>query len=90
MGQVLRALAGPSQSCDAELLKAAFDVSPEGMALAEGGRVLYTNAAFAELLGYSDCSEVQDKALADFRADGQGCVRTCDRHGKDQQRKSPV
>lgn len=42
MGQVLRALAGPSQSCDAELLKAAFDVSPEGMALAEGGRVLYT------------------------------------------------
>ena len=77
MGRVLRAPAGPSESCDAELLKAALDASPEGAALAERGRVLYANAAFAELFGYSDCSEVEGKALADFRADDQGCVRTC-------------
>jgi len=77
MGQVLRALAGPSESCDADLLKAALDASPEGMALAERGRVLYANASFAELFGYSDCAEVRDKPLADFRVDGQGCVRTC-------------
>jgi len=77
MGQVLRTPAGPSESCDAELLKAALDASPEGMALAESGRVLYANAAFAELFGYSDSSEVLDKALADFRADASGCIRAC-------------
>jgi PAS domain S-box-containing protein len=77
MGQVLRTLASRSESCDAEMLKAALDASPEGMALAESGRVLYANAAFAELFGYSDCSEVEGKALADFRADDQGCVRAC-------------
>jgi len=76
MGQVLRAPPGPSESCHAELLKAALDVSPEGMALAERGRVLYANAAFAELFGCSDRSEIQDKPLVDFRVDGQGCVRT--------------
>jgi PAS domain-containing protein len=77
MGQVLRAPPGPSESCHAELLRAALDVSPEGMALAERGRVLYANAAFAELFGCSDRSEIQDKPLVDFRVDGQGCVRIC-------------
>ena len=50
MGQPLPILVGPSETFEPEILQAAIEASPEGMALAEDGRIAYANRAFARLV----------------------------------------
>jgi PAS domain S-box-containing protein len=67
--------AGPKAAqLDPEQLAAAFDVCPEGLAVAENARILRANLAFARLFGYRQSSEVCGRALADFLP--QDCLRT--------------
>ncbi len=74
MGQALRIQGSPYESLDAETLKAAFEGSVEGMAVAEDGRIRYANQAFAQLLGYQHPSELQGRPLASFRPQGHPCA----------------
>jgi len=73
MGQPLRFIGGTEQS-DPDLLKAAFDASSEGLALAEGGRIVYANHAFSKLLNFENPSELQGRTLASFRPAGHPCA----------------
>jgi two-component system cell cycle sensor histidine kinase/response regulator CckA len=75
MGNALRVLAGPSDWFDAELLRAAFQESPEGLALAENDHVLWANTALAELFGYGSPVELQGRMLASFRPENHLCLR---------------
>jgi len=75
MGNALR-LASPTQVLDAEQLIAAFENSPEGLAIADHGRIVYANAAFAELFAYSDRAEMGGKALSSLRPRSYQCART--------------
>ena len=43
---------------EATLTSAAFDASPEALAILEAGRILHANAAFAELFGTDLPSEL--------------------------------
>jgi len=53
-----------------------FDASPEGLALASHGRILYANPAFVSLFAYSSPSEVAGRPPTDFRMspDSHDCV----------------
>jgi PAS domain S-box-containing protein len=75
IGNALRVLAGPSDLLDAELLRAAFQESPEGRALAENDHILWANTAFAELFGYGSPVELQGRMLASFRPENHLCLR---------------
>jgi PAS domain S-box-containing protein len=74
MGNPLR-LTNPIDVLDADLLTAAFDNNPEGLAIADHGRIIYANAALAELFAYSNPSEMHGEALASFRPAGYRCPR---------------
>jgi len=74
MGHALQVRAGPPERLAPELLKSAFDASPEGLALTEDKRILYANPVFAELFGYTGPSQVLGKTLASFRPEGQPCT----------------
>jgi signal transduction histidine kinase len=52
------------ESLPAELLNAAFDACPEGLALAAAGRLLYANAAFAGLFALPQKAGLQNSPLA--------------------------
>ncbi|HEY7616001.1 MAG TPA: histidine kinase dimerization/phospho-acceptor domain-containing protein [Terriglobales bacterium] len=80
-----------------EILIAALEACPEGLAILESGRVLYANQAFARSSGYRHGSQVQGRAMADigkdcslaactaFRAAGRDLivlsVRNIEQHG---------
>jgi len=66
----------PSEVLDPALFSDTFDASPEGLALASHGRILYANPAFVSLFGYSSPSEVAGRPLTDFRMspDSHDCV----------------
>ena len=74
MGQPLRVAIEGREDLDPELLKAAFEASSEGFALAEGGRICYANQAFAKLLNFENSSELQGRLLASFRPPGYPCA----------------
>jgi two-component system cell cycle sensor histidine kinase/response regulator CckA len=74
MGITLR-LVNPTPTFDPELLSAAFEKSSEGLAIADPDRILYANAAFAEIFGYSDPSEITGTSFAGLRPTGQQCSR---------------
>jgi two-component system, cell cycle sensor histidine kinase and response regulator CckA len=76
MGQPLPILVGPSETFDPEILQAAVEASPEGMALAEDGRIAYANRAFARLVGHRPPSELRGRALASLRPPGHPCAWT--------------
>ncbi len=73
MGQPLRFVGG-MEPLDPDLLKVAFDASSEGLALAEGGRIVYANHAFSRLLNFENPSELQGRTLASFRPAGHPCA----------------
>jgi PAS domain-containing protein len=75
MGNALL-LGSPTQILDAQQLIAAFENSPEGLAIADHGRIVYANAAFAELFAYSDRAEMSGKALSSLRPRSYQCERT--------------
>ncbi len=74
MGQPLRLLPTSTTDLDPNVLKAAFESSSEGLALAESGRIVYANQAFARLLRFNEPSQLQGRALADFRPAGHPCA----------------
>jgi two-component system, cell cycle sensor histidine kinase and response regulator CckA len=76
MGQPVRFAFSASEELDPQLLKAAFEASSEGFALAEGGRIRYANQAFAKLLNFQNASELQGRLLASFRPPGHPCALT--------------
>ena len=80
MGNAPR-LASPTEVLNAEQLIAAFENSPEGLAIADHGRIVYANAAFAELFAYSDPAEMSGKALSSLRPGSHQCERTSLRSG---------
>lgn len=73
MGPPLPILADKPRSIDRAILQLAFDSSPEGMALTEGGVICYANSAFAKLVGQRNPADLQGKSLADFRPRGYPC-----------------
>ena len=75
MGDALL-LGSPTQVLDAQQLIAAFENSPEGLPIADHGRIVYANAAFAELFAYSDRVEMSGKALSSLRPRSHQCERT--------------
>jgi PAS domain S-box-containing protein len=76
MGQPLPILISPSETFDPEILQAAIEASPEGMALAEDGRIAYANRAFARLVGHRPRAELRGRALASLRPPGHPCALT--------------
>jgi len=74
MGQPLRVTIEGRHDLDPELLRAAFEASSEGFALAEGGRIFYANHAFAKLLNFANPFELQGRLLASFRPPGYPCA----------------
>src|SRR5438132_10032988 len=73
MGQPLPLLVDANEP-DLEILRDAFHVSAEGMALVEDGRIRYANRAFAKLLGHCNPSEVEGKLLASLRPQAYPCA----------------
>jgi len=73
MGQPLPLLVDANEP-DLEILRDAFHVSAEGMALVEDGRIGYANRAFAKLLGHCNPSEVEGKLLASLRPQAYPCA----------------
>jgi len=74
MGQSLPILADKPETFDWQVLRAAFDASPEGMALAEGGRICYANRAFAKLVGHCSPAELCGRTLKNLRPRGHPCA----------------
>ena len=73
MGQPLPLLVDANEP-DLEILRDAFHVSAEGMAMVEDGRIRYANRAFAKLLGHCNPSEVEGKLLASLRPQAYPCA----------------
>jgi len=65
------------------LFRAAFDVCPQGLAIAERGRVVYANAEFAATFQCPPTVDLQDRALAEFVPPDRPCVRTPGRETAD-------
>ena len=84
MGQPQRLAVSVDEDLDPTLLKAAFEFSSEGLALAESGRILYANQAFARLLRFDNPAQLQGRALAGFRPAGHTCalVSPCNGSGE--------
>jgi two-component system, cell cycle sensor histidine kinase and response regulator CckA len=74
MGNPLR-LTNPIHVLDADLLTAAFDNNPEGLAIADQERIIYANPALGDLFAYADPREMHGKTLASFRPAGYRCPR---------------
>jgi len=74
MGQPQRLAVSVEEDLDPNLLKAAFEFSSEGLALAESGRILYANHAFARLLHFDNPVQLQGRSLAGFRPAGYSCA----------------
>ena len=85
MPAALEVLTGPSQDPNLELMSAAFEGSPEGLAVVENGRILRANAAMARLLGYDQPSRLEGMALSALRPTRHGCIRA---NGSDTARTS--
>jgi two-component system, cell cycle sensor histidine kinase and response regulator CckA len=77
MGSPLRVVATPTATFDSELLGAAFEGNPEGLALAENERILHANSAFAELFGFLNPAEMVGRTLVSLRPEKHRCARTC-------------
>ena len=56
---------------EATLVSAAFDASPEALAILEAGRILHANAAFADLFGTDLPSDLLACSRGSARADGE-------------------
>jgi len=74
MGQPLPILADIPRTLSRELLQAAFDRSPEGMALTEGGLICYANPVFAQLVGDRRPADLLGRPLERFRPRGYPCA----------------
>jgi PAS domain S-box-containing protein len=68
------------QTVNSELLRVAFEGSPEGLAIIENNRILRANAVLARLLGYDQPSRLEGVALSALRPRRHSCIRTggCD------------
>jgi len=68
MGAVVqfRAKDRNEESADLTMLTAVMEACREGLAIAESGRVLLANCAFAQTFGYSEGAEMEGRALAEF------------------------
>ena len=68
MGAVVqfRAKDQKEEAADLMLLTAVMEACREGLAIAEGGRVLLANRAFAQTFGHFEGGEMEGRALADF------------------------
>jgi two-component system, cell cycle sensor histidine kinase and response regulator CckA len=75
MAVALEGLTGPSQTVNVALVSAAFEGSPEGLAIIENGRILHANAALARLLGYDQPLRLEGVALSMLRPKRHSCIR---------------
>jgi two-component system, cell cycle sensor histidine kinase and response regulator CckA len=75
MAAALEVQTGPSRNVNAELVNAAFEGSPEGLAIIENGRILHANAALARLLGYDEPSRLAGVSLSALRPTRHSCIR---------------
>ena len=73
MGNALRLLS-PPQVVAQEQIVAAFESNSEGIAIADHGRIVYANAAFADLFAYSP-TEMVGKTLSSLRPNNHQCER---------------
>jgi len=54
---------------DSRLIRAAWEASPDSVAIVQNARVLYANPAFARAFGHLGGAEVQGRSLSDFALD---------------------
>ena len=73
----------PGTSVDRSVLATAFDACPESIAVVGDGHIVYANAAFAEMFGFSQ-SQIPHRPLGEFFPGARTCTRLS-RAGRNRQ-----